>query len=125
MDTGEESPLSKKFMAGLVGLLGVALLMQGAVMATDASTDMTGTILIIVGLLLSFGAWRLKTSRRGFPLVSLWMTASLGLSFGLSIQQVMRWEMISIPIAVIRTIFANEQGIEPRSAEQFGNFSMN
>ena len=59
MDAGEESPLSKKFMAGLVGLLGVALLMQGAVMATDASTDMTGTILIIVGLLLSFGAWRL------------------------------------------------------------------
>ena len=59
MDTGEESPLSKKIIPGLVGLLGVALLMQGAVMATDASTDMTGTILIIVGLLLSFGAWRL------------------------------------------------------------------
>ena len=59
MDTGEESPLSKKIIPGLVGLLGVALLMQGAVMATDASTDMSGTILIIVGLLLSFGAWRL------------------------------------------------------------------
>jgi hypothetical protein len=59
MDAGGESLVLKKFIAGLVGLLGVAPLMQGAVMATDASTDMTGTILIIVGLLLSFGAWRL------------------------------------------------------------------
>ena len=59
MDAGEESPLWKKIIPGLVGMLGVALLMQGAVMATDASTDMTGTILIIVGLLLSFGCWRL------------------------------------------------------------------
>ena len=59
MDTGGESLVLKKFIAGLVGLLGAAPLMQGAVMATDASTDMTGTILIIVGSLLSFGAWRL------------------------------------------------------------------
>ena len=59
MDAGGESLVLKKFIAGLVGLLGVGPLMQGAVMATDASTDMSGTILIIVGLLLSFGAWRL------------------------------------------------------------------
>ena len=49
----------KKFIAGLLGLVGISLVVQGIVMASHASTDMTGTILIIVGLLLSFGAWRL------------------------------------------------------------------
>ena len=59
MDTGNDSPLSKKSIAGLVGLLGISLVVQGIVMASNPSTDMNGTILIIVGLLFSFGAWKL------------------------------------------------------------------
>ena len=142
MDTGGESLVLKKFIAGLVGLLGVGPLMQGAVMATDASTDMSGTILIIVGLLLSFGAWRLwpasasnnthnsteqhlqlsepsmvETKQERFShykIVSLWMTIVpvIGLvlwlvdSTGDAMGFVLSCFMISIPIAVISTIFA-------------------
>ena len=59
MTTAQEPQWLNKFIAGLLGLLGIPLVVQGIVMASHASTDMTGTILIIVGLLLSFGAWRL------------------------------------------------------------------
>ena len=59
MGIGHESPWLKKTIAGLLGLVGISLGVQGIVMASHPSTDSTGTILIIVGLLLSFGAWRL------------------------------------------------------------------
>ena len=59
MAIAQEPQWLNKFIAGLLGLLGIPLVVQGIVMASHPSTDMTGTILIIVGLLLSFGAWRL------------------------------------------------------------------
>ena len=46
----------------LLGLFGIVVMIGGLGLAFDPSTDMTGTILIIVGLLLSFGAWRLWPS---------------------------------------------------------------
>ena len=58
MTTAQESQWLKKFIAGLLGLLGITILVQGIVMAAHPSTDMTGTILIIVGLAISFVAWR-------------------------------------------------------------------
>ena len=59
MAIAQESQNLKKFIAGLIGLVGISLVVQGIVMASDPSTDMTGTILIIVGLVaISFLAWR-------------------------------------------------------------------
>ena len=55
----QESQRLKKSIAGLLGLVGISLVVQGIVMASHPSTDMTGTILIIVGLAISFLAWRL------------------------------------------------------------------
>ena len=59
MDIAQESQRLKKSIAGLLGLVGISLVVQGIVMASHPSTDMTGTILIIVGLAISFLAWRL------------------------------------------------------------------
>ena len=59
MATAQESQWLNKFIAGLLGLLGISLVVQGIVMASHPSTDMTGTILIIVGLAITFVAWRL------------------------------------------------------------------
>ena len=59
MAIAQESQKLKKSIAGLLGLVGISLVVQGIVMASDPSTDMTGTILIIVGLVaISFLAWR-------------------------------------------------------------------
>ena len=59
MAIAQESQWLKKIIAGLLGLLGIAILVQGIVMAAHPSTDMTGTILIIVGLAIFSLAWRL------------------------------------------------------------------
>ena len=58
MAIAQESQKLKKSIAGLLGLVGISLVVQGIVMASHPSTDMTGTILIIVGLAISFLAWR-------------------------------------------------------------------
>ena len=58
MAIDQESQWLKKSIAGLLGLVGISLVVQGIVIASDPSTDMTGTILIIVGLAISFLAWR-------------------------------------------------------------------
>ena len=54
----QESQWLNKFIAVVLGLLGISLVVYGFVMASHPSTDMTGTILIIVGLAISFVAWR-------------------------------------------------------------------
>ena len=58
MAIDQESQRLKKSIAGLLGLVGISLVVQGIVMASHPSTDMTGTTLIIVGLAISFLAWR-------------------------------------------------------------------
>ena len=58
MAIAQESQKLKKSIAGLLGLVGISLVVQGIVMASHPSTDMTGTTLIIVGLAISFLAWR-------------------------------------------------------------------
>ena len=59
MASVHESPWLKKTIAGLLGLVGISIVVQGVVMASDPGTDMTGTVLIIVGLPFSFAAWKL------------------------------------------------------------------
>ena len=49
----------KKFIAGLLGLVGISLVVQGIVMPSITGTDMYGTVLIFVGLPFSFAAWKL------------------------------------------------------------------
>ena len=64
MDIGNESPWLKKSIAGLLGLVGISILVQGIVIASHPNTDdmLIGAMLIIVGLLFSFAAWRLWPS---------------------------------------------------------------
>ena len=59
MTSVHESPWLKKTIPGLLGLVGISIVVQGIVMASDPGTDMTGTMLIIVGLPFSFAAWKL------------------------------------------------------------------
>ena len=59
MTTAQESQWLKKFIAGLLGLVGISLVVQGIVMPSITGTDMYGTVLIFVGLPFSFAAWKL------------------------------------------------------------------
>ena len=59
MTTAQESQWLKKSIAGLLGLVGISLVVQGIVMPSITGTDMYGTVLIFVGLPFSFAAWKL------------------------------------------------------------------
>ena len=59
MTTAQESQWLKKFIAGLLGLVGISLVVQGIVMPSIPGTDIYGTVLIFVGLPFSFAAWKL------------------------------------------------------------------
>jgi len=64
MAIAQESQWSKKSIAGLLGLVGISIVVQGIVIASHPNTDdmLIGAMLIIVGLLFSFAAWRLWPS---------------------------------------------------------------
>ena len=57
MAIDNKSPRVKNLIAGLLGLMGIIIVVLGIVMVSDPSTDFTGTTLIILGLIFSFGAW--------------------------------------------------------------------
>jgi len=59
MTTAQESQWLKKSIAGLLGLVGISLVVQGIVMPSITGTDMYGMVLIIVGLPFTFAAWKL------------------------------------------------------------------
>ena len=64
MNIDHESQWLKKSIAGLLGLVGISIVVQGIVIASHPNTDdmLIGAMLIIVGLLFSFAAWRLWPS---------------------------------------------------------------
>ena len=64
MDIVHESPWLKKSIAGLLGLVGISIVVQGIVVASHLNTGdmLIGAMLIIIGSLLSFAAWRLWPS---------------------------------------------------------------
>ena len=61
MGIGHESAWLKKTIAGLLGLVGISLVVQGIVIASHPNADdmWFGAMLIIIGLLIAFAAWRL------------------------------------------------------------------
>ena len=64
MDIVHKSPWLKKSIAGLLGLVGISIVVQGIVVASHLNTGdmLIGAMLIIIGSLLSFAAWRLWPS---------------------------------------------------------------
>ena len=58
MTTAQESQWLKKIIAGLLGLLGITILVQGIVIAMHPNDVELGIIVIVFGLFFSFGAWR-------------------------------------------------------------------
>ena len=59
MTTAQESQWLKKFIAGLLGLLGITILVQGIVIAMHPNDVELGIMVIVFGLFFSLGAWRL------------------------------------------------------------------
>ena len=59
MTIAQESQWLKKFIAGLLGLLGITILVQGIVIAMHPNDVELGIMVIVFGLFFSFGAWRL------------------------------------------------------------------
>ena len=59
MTTPQESQRLKKSIAGLLGLLGITILVQGIVIAMHPNDVELGIMVIVFGLFCSFGAWRL------------------------------------------------------------------
>ena len=64
MDIVHESPWLKKSIAGLLGLVGISIVVQGIVVASHLNTGdmLIGAMLIIIGSLFSFAALRLWPS---------------------------------------------------------------
>jgi len=64
MDIVNESPWLKKSIAGLLGLVGISIVVQGIVVASHLNTGdmLIGAMLIIIGSLFSFAALRLWPS---------------------------------------------------------------
>ena len=58
MGIGQTFPWRNSFISGFLGLLGISLVLFGIQQASKAATDEFGRVLIIGGLLLSYGAWR-------------------------------------------------------------------
>ena len=58
MAIAQESQKLKKSIAGLLGLLGITILVQGIVIAMHPNDVELGIIVIVFGLFFSFGAWR-------------------------------------------------------------------
>ena len=58
MDVGPTFPWRNYSMSGFLALLGIPLVLFGIQQASKPATDEFGSVLIIGGLLLSFGAWR-------------------------------------------------------------------
>lgn len=67
MAEGGSSPRKKKFMAGMMALLGILTVLGGLSFAFDPSSDMFGTMAMIAVLLLCVGAWWLWPSTRRIP----------------------------------------------------------
>ena len=61
MGIGHESPWLKKSIAGLLGLVSISIVVQGIEIASHPNADdmRFGAMLIIIGLLIAFAAWRL------------------------------------------------------------------
>ena len=59
MTTAQESQWLEKFIAGLLGLLGITILVQGIVIAMHPNDVELGIMVTVFGLFFSFGAWRL------------------------------------------------------------------
>ena len=59
MTTPQESQRLKKSIAGLLGLVGISLVVQGIVIAMHPNDVELGIMVIVFGLFCSFGAWRL------------------------------------------------------------------
>ena len=122
----QESPWLKKSIAGLLGLVGISIVVLGIVLASHPSTDMTGTVLIIVGLPFSFAAWKLwptsessmvETEGEGithYRIAALWMgiVPIIGLIFWLADSTgdingfILTCFMFSTPVAMISAYFA-------------------
>ena len=58
MGIGKTFPWRNNFISGFLGLLGISLVLFGIQQASKPATDEFGRVLIIGGLLLSYGAWR-------------------------------------------------------------------
>jgi len=59
MAIDQESQRLKKSIAGLLGLVGISLVVQGIVIAMHPNDVELGIMVIVFGLFCSFGAWRL------------------------------------------------------------------
>jgi len=58
IDQGNMEEWRNNFISGFLGLLGISLVLFGIQQALNPATDAFGRVLIIGGLLLSYGAWR-------------------------------------------------------------------
>ena len=58
IDQGNMEEWRNNFISGFLGLLGISMVLFGIQQALNPATDAFGRVLIIGGLLLSYGAWR-------------------------------------------------------------------